>query len=72
MIRTHIGSEVGDAATCSVRSDEVSWLTISRHQNCAPRYEVNIFLLYILSLSLFGVLFSWFSGSFWVQLYILD
>lgn len=50
MIRTYIGSEVGDAATCSIRSDEVSRLMITtwRRKNCAPRYEVvYLFLLYI-------------------------
>lgn len=79
MIRNYIGSEVGDAATYSIKSDGVSRLmiTMCRRKNCAPRYEVvYLFLLYntydCLISFIFGVLFTWFNWSFWVQLYILD
>lgn len=50
MIQTYIGSEVGDVATCSIWSDEISRLmiTMCRRKICVPRYEVvYLILLYI-------------------------
>ncbi len=47
MIQTYIGSEVGDVATCSIWSHEISRLmiTMCRRQICAPRYEVDYLIL---------------------------
>lgn len=78
-IRVLIGSEVGDVATCSIRSDEASRLmiTMCRRQSLFQGTRLYIYLcctelyIYLFAIALFVVLFSWF-GFFWVQLYILE
>lgn len=70
MIRTYVGSEVGDAATCSIRSDEVSRLMITICRRKIVPLGTCLFSLSALHVHkydclislIFGVLFSWSTG----------